>query len=103
MNHVTEVPATFIEDIFAEDVPAGAFAFDRTVAQSIVYSCPCGCGQTVALPIRGESDTTNRRAWGWNGDTVKPTLTPSIKRMDGCRWHGHLQNGVWTPCVDSGQ
>lgn len=56
----------------------------------IMFICPCGCKQVVQIPITGEN------SWSWNGDEDNPTLTPSIARMDGCKWHGFLTNGFWT-------
>lgn len=40
------------------------------------FKCP-GCGEVHTIPITGP------RAWGFNGDLAKPTLTPSIL----CRYH----------------
>lgn len=37
-------------------------------------------------------------SWKWDGDEVKPTLTPSIQKLSGCRWHGWLQGGVFKTC-----
>jgi hypothetical protein len=35
---------------------------------------------------------------GWNGDTDKPTITPSIGcESRGCTWHGHIINGEVRP------
>lgn len=37
----------------------------------VVYKCP-GCGRSHYIPIAGD------KAWGWNGNLDRPTLTPSI-------------------------
>ncbi len=66
--------------------------------------CPCGCGNFMNLPIRvhGVPHREGGAEWEWNGDTEAPTLAPSIRDMNCCRFHGHLQNGLWTFCGDSG-
>jgi len=42
----------------------------------VSFVCP-GCAEHHYLPVTGQ------RKWGFNGDLVKPTLTPSIL----CRYH----------------
>lgn len=37
----------------------------------LTWYCP-GCEGGHGVPVKGE------RAWGWNGSTEQPTLTPSI-------------------------
>lgn len=39
--------------------------------EHIVFDCP-GCASIHMLPVTGP------RAWGWNRDLERPTLTPSI-------------------------
>lgn len=61
----------------------------------LMFSCPCGCGNIGFLPVKPGYANSH---WKWNGDEVKPTLTPSVQKTCGCSWHGYLTNGVWTPC-----
>lgn len=64
----------------------------------LIAMCPCGCGEVFSVPvIPGGS-----HAWSWDGNREQPTLSPSIRRIGGCKWHGHLQNGTWVPTGDSG-
>lgn len=63
----------------------------------IVFCCPCGCGTVVSLPI-GTNSLDKRKPWGWNGNKEKPTLTPSILFLSGCKWHGFLTDGVFRSC-----
>lgn len=59
------------------------------------FLCPCGCGSTAGIAVKGE------HAWQWDGDKEKPTATPSILvngRGQGCGWHGYLTNGVFQEC-----
>lgn len=57
------------------------------------FNCP-DCGEPAVIPIRLSVEMT-RKGWTWDGNREAPTLTPSIMRMSGCRWHGFLQGGVW--------
>ena len=61
--------------------------------------CPCGCGDTRHIPIQEGPHLGQGHPWGWNGDKLKPVITPSIKYMDLCHFHGHLGlnvPGEWT-------
>lgn len=54
------------------------------------FVCPCGCGDRITLDFDTFSGPPH---WRWNGDRSSPTLTPSIQRLVGCRWHGFLTAG----------
>lgn len=56
------------------------------------FRCPCGCGREGYLPFAREGD---HPSWEWDGNLEKPTLTPSVLQVGGCRWHGWLRNGEW--------
>ena len=91
-------------DVFNSDVP-GAYLIDAGPAElgfaTIIYVCPCGCGEKNSLPIAtGEKKP---QYWQWNGELTNVTLTPSIKRMDGCKYHGFLTKGEWYFAGDSGK
>ena len=89
MNSVT---ATFVENIFDSEID-GAYKFEDD--NNIIYICPCGCKELMSLPVV-PLHISGQRGWGWNQNKDKPTLTPSIRRMDGCKFHGFLTDGVWT-------
>lgn len=57
------------------------------------FMCPCGCGEKGVVLFYKEA---GRDSWNWNGNSERPTLTPSIQRNTPCRWHGHLTDGMWT-------
>lgn len=73
----------------------------------ITFDCPCGCDRGVFIPFANpldggapwDPDEPRRARWQRTGDTFDAlTLTPSIQRLDGCRWHGWLQDGRLVPC-----
>ncbi|WP_416235422.1 DUF6527 family protein [Nitrospirillum sp. BR 11164] len=54
------------------------------------FRCPCGCGERVLLSL-----AENRRPrWSVSVDWLgRPTLSPSINRLDGCRSHFWVRRG----------
>jgi len=50
--------------------------YDGCGTDYVSFDCP-GCSERHTLPVTGP------RAWGFSGDLVRPTLTPSIL----CRYH----------------
>jgi hypothetical protein len=60
--------------------------------KSLIYMCPTGCGVIGVLPLE---HFDGHAIWIWNLDENNPSLTPSIQKLDGCRWHGFLTNGEW--------
>lgn len=59
-------------------------------------------------PIIKNPETGKPHMWGWNGNRVRPTFTPSINCLDhnpenpaekygGCGWHGHITDGIFNP------
>jgi hypothetical protein len=65
---------------------------------TLIYNCPCGCGDIRSLPIKKVGSYLG--GWGWNGNRDRPTLLPSIKHLakadgTGCTWHGFLKDGNW--------
>jgi hypothetical protein len=64
------------------------------VPAALLFVCPCGCGALCHVNVTPGSAS----GWGWDFNTVAPTLTPSILRTMGCRWHGYLTAGEWRPC-----
>lgn len=56
-------------------------------------------GQNVAhLPIRPLRDpsTNGGHSWDWDGNEVKPTLTPSVHCVG--KWHGYVTAGRMVSC-----
>ncbi len=63
----------------------------------LAYGCPCdtNCieGRAVHNCYIPVSRAKEPNGWKWDGDWKAPTLTPSIQRMDDCRWHGFMTAG----------
>lgn len=94
--------AKVVEDIDeADGQDAGAIEFRlRYRGEGIAgigFRCPCGCGNEGYLPVRApEMERTQRPEWEWDGNTVAPTLSPSVFNTGmPCKWHGYLRNGEW--------
>lgn len=84
--------------IWRKDLKPGASVWLRDAVREqpavLVFVCPCGCGATVRIPVK----PFDPMGWTWDGNLERPTLSPSIQRTTGCRWHGWLRNGVLTTC-----
>lgn len=63
----------------------------------IGFMCPCGCGDASWVAFEGRYEWVGPQ-WKWNGSEDKPTLTPSLKKLGGCKWHGYLTDGVFRSC-----
>lgn len=67
---------------------------DEATPWCAILACPCGCGETIRLSLV-ERD---RPRWTLTIDNAdRPTLSPSIHRVVGCRSHFFLRAGriVW--------
>lgn len=67
----------------------------------MVICCPCGCGDVIGVNVKPERQFENGPEvppWQWDGNRDKPTITPSIQVLSGCKWHGYLTNGEFTTC-----
>lgn len=87
--------ATPVDDLFGPEAQPGAFKYFRAGDQvgGINFVCPCGCGA-----ILGISFVPPGPVWTWRRDEDRLTVSPSIRRLDGCGWHGYLRDGVWETC-----
>jgi len=98
---MSEVPARRVES-FDDLANPGDFMFTHNNAGEIVgmiEMCPCGCRALGSIAFKHAwRDPGERPVWEWNGSKDKPTLTPSVQRTEGCKWHGWLKGGVWKSC-----
>lgn len=63
---------------------------DEAEPWSIGMRCPCGCGETVELPLSPDLEPR----WDLTIDRKKrPSLSPSVWRKTGCRSHYWLSKG----------
>ena len=90
------VPAQEVDDIFESTTP-GAFKFykqsdDQIAGMNTV--CPCGCGAIRTIPFSPPCDN----GWQWDGNREAPTVSPSLKDVHHCKWHGWLRAGQWVSC-----
>lgn len=69
---------------------------DKGAYWQAVMKCPCGCSETIQLPMsRGA-----RPCWTFSGSMSKPTLRPSVHRNRGCRSHFIVSEGRIQWCRD---
>ncbi|MCK9568759.1 DUF6527 family protein [Candidatus Pacearchaeota archaeon] len=95
-----DVPAERVYD-FDDLKKPGQFQFTTRVGMEghtgMIFVCPCGCGSISGIPFRKKEGEPGP-CWHWNGRADKPTLTPSIRKLDGCQWHGFLTDGNFQEC-----
>lgn len=103
MNHTTPVVANQRDDkSWQWDESAPGDFFISAEGTQIQFMCPCGCGAERILSI-GTSKPAQGPSWQWDGNRERPTLSPSIRDISHCKWHGYLRAGVFEPCGDSGR
>jgi hypothetical protein len=94
MSFPGDVPIRFVDSLVEDGVCPGDakwFANGSVQTAGLNFVCPCGCGQVAGVSVEPGR-------WQWDGNRERPTITPSIQIMDGCRWHGFLTNGVFQRC-----
>ena len=73
---------------------------DGTLDKWICLACPCGCGAKVQLSM----GMNRRPRWSVKFDWLnRPTIEPSIRRLDECKCHFWLKRGRIHWCPDSGE
>jgi len=73
--------------------PGASWWIHGDVISHLRFACPCGCGDILTVPCRlGPKD---KNYWKWDGNKELPTLEPSIRKLSGCGWHGHLTKGIF--------
>lgn len=74
--------------------------WDDTQVRGLMFMCPCNCKviRSVNVIQAGlAKGPPPPGTWAWDGNMNQPTLQPSIQVTSGCKWHGHLTAGEWTP------
>jgi len=66
----------------------------------MIIKCPCGCGDVIGICVAPMEQLPGRPSpvWDWDGNLEKPTVTPSIRVVGSCGWHGFLTDGVFRSC-----
>jgi hypothetical protein len=67
----------------------------------VAFDCPCGnhdeehrCYVPFDIALDGTRAYMHERNWQRTGETFETlTLTPSIQRLEACRWHGFITDG----------
>lgn len=73
---------------------------DRRSPKWVTMPCPCNCGTPLLLSL----SKARRPRWSVSTDWWgRPTLSPSVRRTDGCRCHFWLRKGTVEWCPDSGR
>lgn len=92
----------------ANDVPArdtlrhgeAVLVSSGRTAKWLSLPCPCGCGVPYLLSL----SPSRRPRWSVSTDWLaRPTVTPSVRRLDGCRSHFWIASGEIHWCSDSGE
>lgn len=85
---------TGVTDVHTGDV------IDRTEGVGVIFDCPCGNKDEehrLFVPFQnpiGPGPIVAQHGWRREGTTFEDlTLTPSILRREGCRWHGVVTKG----------
>src|SRR5262249_23262012 len=64
----------------------------------VTFLCPSGCGTPLLLSL----SQTRRPRWSVASDWLdRPSLSPSVRRTDGCRCHFWLRKGSVEWCGDT--
>ena len=60
----------------------------------VLFKCPCGCGHVISLSLQKH----HRPCWSLKVKHGRPSLTPSIWQISGCKSHFFITNGVVQWC-----
>ena len=97
-----------LEPMWTETGPENTIDPNRT-GIGVVFNCPCGCKSYIGVmfsnPLDGkQAFPDNRVKWKREGESFEDlTLTPSIRLLSGCKWHGFVTKGELITCGDSGK
>lgn len=113
MPRLTDLDARFVgsggEGIYTTGPDGALIPAPARQGVGVTFRCPCGthprddeyetdrCVVLFNNPLDGGGKidaTTEGHYWTRTGDSLDSlTLTPSIQRVGGCRWHGFITNG----------
>ena len=83
-----------------DDIVSGEMIIVRDgVDKWACFNCPGGCGETIKLCLSKKQ----KPSWAAAPDWLKrPTISPSVRQMNGCRCHFWIRRGRIDWCEDSG-
>lgn len=94
-NHFTEVLIAASQSearAMITGFPSRIAIIERGRPRSVLFQCPCGCGDVVVVNL----DRSVDRAWRLRIRSGRVTLMPSVWRTTGCRSHFVLWNNrIW--------
>jgi hypothetical protein len=62
----------------------------QDISKRAYLKCPCGCGDLIMLSLMKE----NKPSWNLQIDNLgRPSLLPSIWKIDGCKSHFFVRRG----------
>lgn len=85
-----------------EDLAPGVLVVvgDKRSPKWVTMPCPSNCGTPLLLSLSQARRPRWSIATDWWG---RPTLSPSVRRTDGCKCHFWLRKGIVEWCADSGR
>ncbi len=75
--------------------------YEHDVPVMLDFLCPCGCGNTCPTHLVPPGEPHKERRWAFDANTT--TITPSIRFLNGCKWHFNVTNGKVIVHADSGR
>lgn len=75
-------------------------------AQAVTFRCPCGCGSECYTPVTDatKGQVKSPREWLFSREADgKPTLSPSIRYLGGCKAHFNITGLRTIIHADSGK
>ncbi len=68
--------------------------------EAVNFLCPCGCGSECYTPVVYKGQPHGEKVWEYESG---PTITPSIRFLNGCKSHFNITNGKVIMHGDSGK
>jgi hypothetical protein len=82
-----------VQDFDRMEKPGDFYFAEREGHEGICMILP---GDTWVHVMIQKGPQGGHRVWGWDGNTEKPTLVPSIHALE--HWHGFMTNGQLVSC-----
>ena len=77
--------------------------FDDDKRGTLLFVCPCGCGEEISLPVHPDRGVADKERHLWHFDPSTVTLRPSVRWRAGCYSHFWIRaGGLVDWCKDTG-